>query len=285
MCVYGCEDAVIKNLSRRAFVGAVAAGAAATSGCGAVPHRPEERENDRPPDPDAFPEFRRVVDLTHTYSSSFPHYDGGPSLVALESEASTAGGDGWNVRRWTLDEHAGTHIDAPFHRIHDGITAEKIPAADLVLRLAVIDIRHKAATNADARLDLADVEAWEAAHGSLPSRCCVALLSGWDAKIDSPEFIGLDSDGVRHFPGFHADAIEYFLSERDVVALAVDTASLDFGATADFPVHTRWLGAGRWGLENAARLADVPPRGATICCGAPKIAGATGGPSRVFALV
>ena len=43
--------------------------------------------------------------------------------------------------------------------------------------------------------------------------------------------------------------------------------------------------SGRWGMEGVANLDRVPARGATLVVGAPKIKGATGGPSRLFALV
>ena len=65
----------------------------------------------------------------------------------------------------------------------------------------------------------------------------------------------------------------------------MDTLSLDHGPSADFAVHYRWLGAGRWGMECVANLAELPASGATVIAGSPKIAGATGGPSRVVALV
>jgi kynurenine formamidase len=297
MCVPGCQEKVLENLSRRDFLGgglALAAGAAAAAlagaagGCAgaagsarlgasaAVDVRGERAR---------FPAFTRVVDLTHTYSSRFPHYAGGTALLEKEVLMSTGGGDAWNLQRWRLDEHVATHIDAPFHKNAAGLTAERIPAEDLVLALAVIDLRDKARADRDALLTVEDVEQWEAKHGPLPERACVAMLSGWDAKVASAEFIGFDDERVRHFPGFHPEAVRFFLEERSVVAIAVDTASFDHGPTADFPVHTLWLGANRWGLENAAHLAEVPARGATIVCGAPKVEGASGGPSRVFALV
>lgn len=88
-----------------------------------------------------------------------------------------------------------------------------------------------------------------------------------------------------HTPGFHAEAVEFLLSERDVKGIVVDTLSLDRGLSGDFPVHTRWLGSNRWGLECAANLGELPPKGSTLVVGSPKIAGASGGPSRVFALL
>ena len=284
MCVPGCQEKVVQNLSRRGFLqGGIAALAATTVGCSVFGKAGEASLETATGV--AFPSFRRVVDLTHTYSSEFPHFAGGFARVEEEKLVSTANGDDWNTSRWTFDEHAGTHIDVPFHRHADGIPVDRIPAENLVLPLAIVDIREKAERNADAEVTVDDLRAWETRHGALPARCCVAMLSGWDVKVRTPEFINFDDQGVRHFPGFHLEAAEFLLAERDVAALAVDTASFDHGASTEFPVHTRWLTENRWALENVAHLAEIPPRGATIVCGAPKIAGATGGPSRVLALV
>ncbi len=41
------------------------------------------------------------------------------------------------------------------------------------------------------------------------------------------------------------------------VGIAVDTLSLDFGASKDFATHYSWLPSGRWGLENVANLDQV----------------------------
>jgi kynurenine formamidase len=90
---------------------------------------------------------------------------------------------------------------------------------------------------------------------------------------------------VLHFPGFHPEAADWLLRERRIAGIAVDTLSLDYGASRDFKTHYAWLPSGRWGLECVANLNRVPPRGATLVVGAPKIRGATGGPTRLLALV
>ncbi len=66
--------------------------------------------------------------------------------------------------------------------------------------------------------------------------------------------------------------------------LGVDTLSLDHGPSTTFAVHYTLLPTNRWGLENLANLESIPPSGATLVVGAPKIAAGSGGPSRVFAL-
>jgi kynurenine formamidase len=129
-----------------------------------------------------------------------------------------------------------------------------------------------------------DLLAFEGEHGPIPAGACCAMLSGWAAKVAGSEFKNADAEGVMHFPGFHAEAAA-LLIERDAAGIAVDTLSLDPGRSRDFATHALWLPSGRWGLEALANLAALPPTGATLVVGAPGIKGATGGPSRVLALL
>ncbi len=226
--------------------------------------------------------YNRVVDLTHTLGEKFLTF-GGEQQVTIETIARREDA-GFNIKRWTIEEHVGTHLDAPFH-VSDQHTADNIPVADLVGPLAVIDIRAKAAENPDAQLTPDDIKAWEATHGPLPAGGIVAMYSGWDAYVTNPKFRGEDGEGVLHFPGFHAEATQMLMEERNIKGILVDTLSLDHGPSADFAVHFSWLPSNRWGVECVANLGDLPASGATVIVGGPKIEGATGGPSRVIALV
>ena len=248
-------DIVAGNLGRRNFL-RTGLGGAALSLSSCSPIEPARRGEGGTPAASGFAAFSRVVDLTHTYSNRFTHWAGGTARVELETVSSTAKGDGWNVTRWTLDEHAGTHIDSPFHRNPNGLTVDRIPPRDLVLPLAIIDIRKKAEENEDAQVTIEDLRAWEKTHGPLPERCCVAMLSGWDARVEKPGFINFDDEGVRHFPGFHTDAAIFMLEERRVLLLTLtDTdgvttwseCSVDDRPT-DSPetIDTAWLAITNW---------------------------------------
>lgn len=226
---------------------------------------------------------RPILDLTHPLSPAFPTWDGPPGL-ALETRATVAK-DGFGLHLWHLDEHVGTHFDAPRHYDPEGRDTASVPVEDLVLPLAVVDIRARASENPDHALDLADLAADEAAHGAIPPGACVALLSGWGEKIAGPGFRNADAAGVMHFPGFSLAVARFLAEERGAKALAVDTLSLDPGASPDLPVHGFWLPSGRFGLECVAALACVPPRGVTLVVGVPRIVGATGGPARLIALL
>lgn len=274
MCAPGCQEHLRSRFSRRGFLKAAGAMTAlAATACTPIAPAP----------PRAPTSFSRAVDLTHTIWPEFPTYFGVPQLEVevLNNFAE----HGFNMNNWHIGEHTGTHMDAPFHFSADGWSADAIPVANLVIPLAVVDIRAKAAANADAQLTPDDLLAWEAAHGRIPESACVAMLSGWDAHINTPMFRNADANGGMHFPGFHPEAAAWLMEERNVVGMAVDTLSLDFGQSADFATHYAWLPTNRWGLENVANLGELPAKGATLVVGGPTIQGATGGPSRVIALV
>jgi kynurenine formamidase len=270
MCVPGCQEAMRHALSRRGFFhGAAAAAFAATA---VEPAAAAPRG------------FKAVVDLTHTMSPAFPTFDGGAGIELQKVYDFRK--DGYNLNWWRLLEHAGTHLDTPYHFSENGITAERIAAESLVAPLAVVDVVAKANGNADYQVSRDDLAAWERRHGRLPDQCCVAMNSGWARHVaDAGKYVGKDSSGVMHFPGFAPAAVEWLLKERKVVGIAVDTLSLDHGPSKDFKSHLLWLPSGRWGLENVANLDKVPANGATLVVGLAKVKDATGGPARLIALV
>jgi kynurenine formamidase len=276
MCVPGCQEAVRAALTRRGFFKGAAAAGFAASAAAPVEAAPRVRAGSRT--------FRAVIDLTHTMSPDFPTFFGVPG-IALEKKFDFKK-DGFNLNWWRIIEHAGTHLDAPIHFSENGATAEKIVAGELVVPLAVVDVRKQAEKNPDYLLGVDDIRVWEKKFRRLPDNCCVAMMSGWDRHVgDAAKFTGKDAVGTFHFPGFSPQAAEWLLRERKVLGLAVDTLSLDHGASKDFKTHHIWLPAGRWGLENVANLEKVSPAGATLVVGLPKVKDATGGPVRLIALV
>lgn len=227
--------------------------------------------------------FTRTVDLTHPLTPDFPTPFGRSDLEIerlLHFED-----DRWNLSRWHISEHMGTHIDAPIHVTVDGISVEQIPLRDLVVPLAVIDIRARADEDADTELTPDDIKAWEAEYGDLPQGCCVAMNSGWDRHAPGPKFCDRDDNGIMHFPGFHPETAEMLLTERDVLGLGVDTTSLDHGPSTEHMAHRIWLPAGGWVAEGLANLSQLPAVGSTVVVGGPTVVGASGGVSRIIALL
>ena len=265
-----CDACVMKRigerLGRRGILAAMAMAAAAPAALAQQPVRATGR----------------VVEMTHVLAPDFPTFGGDPAIQV--ERVMTIARDGYNLNRITHGEHVGTHFDAPLHFSANGADAATIPAAALVCPLVVLDVRAKAAAHADYAATPEDVAAHERAHGRIPAGACVALNSGWAAHVATPRFRNAQSGGGMAFPGFRPD-VAALLLERGVAGVAVDSLSLDHGGSRDFAFHVGWLGAGRWGIECVAGLAELPPTGATLVGGLPRIAGGTGGPGRVLGLV
>jgi len=222
-----------------------------------------------------------LSDHTHVLSADFPTFAGSPGFSAKQLFEFDA--NGYNLFEIEVNEHTGTHIDAPLHFSADGQSVDEVPAANLMAPLVKVDIAARAAENPDAQVTPDDLEAWRAANGPFPARFIVAMDSGWDRKAAGPEFRNADDSGTMHFPGFHIEAAQMLL-ETGCVGMAVDTLSLDHGPSADFAVHYAWLPTERWGLECVAGLDRLPAAGATMIVAAPKHRGGSGGPTRVLAL-
>ena len=270
--------------SRRELLRAGAATGIAAAAAGPLLARPARAQQATPVAGILPGGFSRVVDLSHTWGADFPMFPGAqqPDFQVLVTIAE----NGFFKWQLTLDEHTGTHMDAPAHFAEDGTTADQLPVEQLIAPLVVIDVSERAASDPDTQGTVDDLTAWEAANGPIPAGAFVALHSGWAELVNDPTaYINQDDAGVAHFPGWHPDAAAFLVNERDVVGAGVDTLSLDFGASTDFGTHLRLLPAGKFGIENLANLANVPPAGATAIFGGPKHEGASGGPTRVLALV
>lgn len=216
----------------------------------------------------------RAIDLTRELDEHAELWPGTPPLVAQQGESIET--DGSFTRRVTVDEHSGTHFDAPSHFAADGWHVADVPAERLVCPLHVI---HRPTTpdQPDAVLAVPDVERHEAQHGRIEPGAAVFLRTDWSGA----------SNGERlAFPGFGVDAARLLVEARGVIGLGVDTLGIDPGCATDFPVHRDvTLPRGVWHVENLTALAEVPPVGAWAVVGVPRIGGASGFPARVFALV
>jgi len=227
--------------------------------------------------------FRNVVDLTHVLGTQFPLFPGAAPFRIQQAVSHDK--DGYYGSILTYWEHSGTHMDAPVHFAPNGLFVDQLRIENLVVPAVVINITEKVRRDPDAVVTPDDIRAWERRYGRIPDNAAVLMASGWGARAGSVEaFRNTDSSGVMHFPGFGKEAIDFLLTERRISGIGVDTLSLDHGPSTTFAVHYTILPTNRWGLENLANLESIPPSGATLFVGAPKIASGSGGPTRVMAV-
>lgn len=191
---------------------------------------------------------------------------------------------------YSANEHGGTHVDAPIHFAEGGRTIDRVPLTEWIGPAVVIDVTDSCAADRDYRLTADDIRAWEREHGVIPAGAWVLMYTGIGTRYypDRRLVLGTDRTGPEavaelSFPGFSEESVAYLLDERDIAGIGLDTPSIDYGRSADFPVHRLLLGADKLAIENVARLDRLPVTGATLYAVPMLIEGGTGAPARVFA--
>jgi kynurenine formamidase len=230
--------------------------------------------------------LRKVVDLTHTLDASTPTYEENAEPPYRAKTVATLEKDHYFAREICLPEHFGTHLDAPAHFATGLWTVDQIPPERLMAKLVVIDVSEKVKRNSDYQLAYADVSEWESKHGEIPPQAVVVASTGWESRWNSAKsYRNPDTKGTMHFPGFSLDAAKLLVEQRKVYGLGIDTLSIDYGPSQDFPVHQYTLAHGLYHLENVANLESVPAVGTLVVVAPMKLEGGSGSPVRILAIV
>lgn len=238
-----------------------------------------------------------VIDLTNTLSPDFP-------VIVLPAEfgqcepfrmetVSRYDGDGpaWYWNNISMNEHTGTHFDAPAHWITGkdvpNGTVDALPPADFIHPAVVIDISAQAAADDDFILTRDFLADWEAHNGPIPPRHWILLRTDWSKRVGTLSYLNLKDDGA-HSPGPDAGAMRFLVLERDCVGLGVETVGTDAGQASHFeeplPAHAILHGHGRYGLQCLTNIDRLPTFGSVIVASPLKIEDGSGSPLRVIAL-
>lgn len=228
-----------------------------------------------------------VVDLTHTFDTTIPHWHGLPKMKekALYNHAK----DGFMINQYQIAGQWGTHVDSPFHFHKDGVTLDKIAAEDMVLPLVILDVQDRAVANPDYQLEIKDIEAWEQKNGRIPERAFIAMRTGWSKRWpDESKIRNMDKNKIAHYPGWSKDTLQFLIKERNAAAFAHETPDTDPGVATskdDYSLESYILAENRYQIEFIANLEKLPEVGAVAVATWPKVRNGSGFPARVVALV
>ena len=214
----------------------------------------------------------QVVDLTQPLHEKTPvlqlpePFANTPGLTRHEISRYDDRGPAWAWSWLEIGEHVGTHFDAPIHWI-TGKDGEDLRASRRASRRPRGDDRQVGRGRGGPRLLLSvdDVRAFEAEHGPLPAGGWLLLRTGWDARAhDQDEFLNAGG-GMPRTPGVDAECAKWLAQETPIVGIGVETVGTDAGGAAafdpPFPVHSFFLGAGKYGLTQLANLAAAAADG------------------------
>ncbi len=207
--------------------------------------------------------------------------------------------------RWLLvDEHTGTHLDAPAHFVplpgsgiaHAGeagrITVDRVPLEQLTGPAAVIDVPDDlpgAAPGVSPVLGPELLEEHEREFGRVTAGTVVLFRTRWDRRyVPGEAGNGYCHDALvtRTGPGWPAPEVPLMTELLDRGVRCVGTDAVSMGSVHDgAPVHVAALSAGAVFVEALRGLDQLPPRGAHFLFAPLNLARGTGAPGRAMAWV
>jgi kynurenine formamidase len=245
---------------------------------------------------------KRVVDLSVPLSPDHPC--GWPGHPGLEVEGHWFEDPKvpYAHRAISLDEHTGTHFDAPAHFVpppgsgfYRGagrhITSDQVPLDAFIGPARVIDARAAvcSARGESSWIDPSYVDRHVDQHGRLSPGDIVLFHTGWsDSRylpgIEGIGFVDGPLAGEREgWPAPSPDTIAA-LADAGVGAIGVDTPTL--GAIQDsFGPHLAALERRLVVIEELVGLGELPAVGALFVFLPLKLVGGTGAPGRAIALI
>lgn len=243
-----------------------------------------------------------ILDLSVLLSPDYPCW--WPGLAEYQTiPYREIGPDPWRSNVTIIDEHVGTHFDAPPHWIppsdsglpqatnYGDVTVEKVPIWMFAGEACVIDVSSildKAADGVSPLITAEMVKNWEANHRPLGPGDVVLFRSGYDDKYyqkfpEGRRLLAEPTEGTAPaFPGPDVPCIDY------IATTGVRTIGIDSPSMGPFPgaAQTHWagLGVGMIYVEQLINLGSLPDTGAFFAFLPLKLEGAGGAPGRAIAI-
>jgi kynurenine formamidase len=198
----------------------------------------------------------RVVDLSQTLEEHIPNYPTHSKFFHNLWGSYWHGGRSLTYQL-VMNEHNGTHVDAPAHFISDAKpeahkTIEQIEPGRLIGRGVRLDCR---TFKEGDTISAGFIKDWEAKRGAIEAGDIVLFNFGWSAHW---ELRPNDRRYLADWPGVSMEAAVYLIGKA-VAAIGVDCLSPDPpAALAGKPIHPVVLEKQVLIIENLTRLDELP---------------------------
>ena len=172
-----------------------------------------------------------------------------------------------------LAEHAGSHIDAPFHFDPQGLTIDQLPLSRLWARARVFDMTYKKPLEGIGPRDFVEVSRNN--DITLGSGDAAVVWTGHSENYERPDY-------TSNRPFITTEGTEW-LRARHPSLVVTDLVGLDEPSDLTEPAHNGLLRAGIPQVQVLTNLGRLAKREAWIAAFPLKLVGGTGSPLRAFA--
>ena len=213
----------------------------------------------------------KILDLTLTISDKLPTFPGSPKPNFIQWE--NLKDDGYNLELLFLSSHTGTHLDAPYHFLENGLKIHEINPKRLIREAILIRSRKKA----NQAITKNDIQKFEKKYGKIPNNSTVVFWTGWQKTLHNDSYFNEN-------PGLSEAAAKYLVSKKTNL-VGIDSPSIDFKGSQRFSVHRIFSKNNILIVENLANLEKIQSSKFYFVVLPLKLKGATGSPVRAIAFI
>ncbi len=205
----------------------------------------------------------KLYDITLPISNDLPVWPGDPP-VSLTMNTSLAKGDDYNMTTIQICAHTGTHIDAPYHFLRDGATADAIPLETFIGPCVVIEVDSEVCIEKkDFRKD--DLKG----HSRVLFKTRNSELWAGNCRSFKKDYVSLGTDAAQ------------YLVEMKIVLVGMDYLSIEPFHSAGFSLHKLLL-RNNIAILVGLNLSGVKAGVYELLCMPLKLQGCEGAPARVI---
>jgi kynurenine formamidase len=212
----------------------------------------------------------KLIDLTLTISQSIPTFPGSPKPQFILW--STIKDDGYNLELLFLSSHTGTHLDAPYHFVKNGIKIHQISLDRLLGNAILIKIK-KGKNQAITKNDLV---LFERKNGDIPTNSSIIFHTEWQDNLNSNYYF-------INNPGLSQSAATYLVS-KEINLVGIDSPSIDLEKDKTFGVHKILAKNNILIVESLSNLNKIHSKQFDFVILPLKLEDATGSPVRALAI-
>ncbi|KAF5285560.1 hypothetical protein FQR65_LT13194 [Abscondita terminalis] len=228
----------------------------------------------------------KAIDLTWPFNNKTIAWDGSQKFEFTKIIAEEKpNGDWYSAKEFRVAEHAGTHLDAPYHLDKEGWKVGDIPLSNLMGNGIKVDVSNETEKLQEKAMLLPKhLIDWESRHGPLPENAIVFIYFNWGRHYLNPtKYLGGDSAKDYKFPGVSIEAAQWLVDTGKVLGVGIDTASIDPGYATDLPVHKILCKNKSYLLENVKISETLPEKGFSVTVMPMLLGEGSGGPVRIVA--
>jgi len=211
----------------------------------------------------------KPIDLTLLISTNLPSFPGSPKPQFISW--SNLKDDGYNLELLFLSTHTGTHLDAPYHFVKNGLKINQIPLDRLIGKAILIKIK-KTKNNAITK---SDIILFERKNGKISNKSSIFFFTGWQKNLQKKNYF-------TENPGLDISAAKYIASKKTNL-VGIDSPSIDLGNDESFNVHHIFSKNNILIVENLTNLKKISSKEFNFTILPLKLKDATGSPVRAIA--